>query len=723
MKGLVVGVAALWAAAPALAQPAGGFAAYSPSFEATRIERAEAPQIDGDLSDAAWSKAAVVEEFYQVEPTEGGTPSQKTRAYIMYDDLYLYVGVYNFDDEPNKIIHKVMERDGPLQTEDAVRVMIDSFGTRRDGYFFGTNPNGVRTDGLIENNNLLRIEWNTIWNVKSRIVEDGWIAEYAIPFRSISFDASLKEWGFQLLRTIARNNEEIRWSNVDRTRDRIDITNAGRVSGIADISSGIGLEAQIFVTGSSSYDWELDTIDADFNPSGNFFYKFTPSLTGSLTFNTDFADAPLDERQVNTGRFSLFFPETRDFFLQDAAVFEFGGRVYQDNPNGLPFFTRRIGIVDGTPVDIVAGAKLSGKLGPANVGLISARTGSAGIYDGQFLSAARVSIPVLAESKAGVVFTHGDPAGGADNTVAGVDFQYKNTRRWEGTLYADMSHQRSIDDGDVGSMTAFDVAYRGLKWNWTLRLQDIDDDYIPRLGFANRTGIRRYNMNAWRAYRPANGFIRNAETGMWVEAITDRNDTIEDNFWGAWAFAQTDDGDEGNAEYEHGYVDIRAPFDIAGEVPVAAGKYRFDTFRLRAATSRSRPIAASAEVKWGGVYDGDFFQANGGLQLQPSRHFQLGADYSYTEFDLPSGAVGIHVIAVNTSIVFTPDMVIRTDVQYDNISESFTFFSRLIWEPTPEREVFISFGHTALIDRTNFPDSFRAQGSNVAVRLGQTMRF
>jgi hypothetical protein len=698
------------------------FAAYVPRIEAARIAQEDAPKIDGDLSDPAWSQAFVVERFFQVQPVEGAQPSFSTRALVMYDERTLYVGFYSYDPEPKRIVRNVLERDARLQDEDAVRILIDSFGTFRDGYLFAMNANGARADALVENNSTVRPEWSTIWRGKAKIVEDGWIAEFAIPFRSISFDASLPEWNFQLIRVIRRTNEEVRWSNIDRSRERFDLTNPGRIAGIEDVSAGIGLEAQLFLTGSESYDWETGEFDTEIDPSANIFYKITPSLTGSLTFNTDFSDAPLDQRQVNTGRFSLFFPETRDFFLQDVPIFEFGGRIFQDEPNGLPFFTRRVGIVDGRPVDIVAGAKISGKFAGANVGLISARTGSSDVSDGQFLSAARLSVPVLAESKLGVTFTHGDPSGGSTNTVAGADFQYKNSTRWPGTLFVDVAHIESLDDGARGSMTALDSAYRSTKWNWTLRLQDIEADYRPRLGFANRTDIRLYSANAFRKFRPSGGFLREIESGLWVKTITDREDTVEDFFWGGWTVFQTDDGDEAGLEYENGFLDIREPFDIAGEVPVAAGKYHFDQYQVFVGTSRARPLAARSRVRWGGIYDGDFLEIDGGLLLQPSRHFNVSLEYLYTQFSLPSGSIGVHVAAVGSTIAISPDMSIRTDVQYDNISENFTFLSRFVWNPVPEREIFVSFGETAVIERDRFPQSFRAQGSNLSVRLGHTFR-
>ena len=705
--------------------PRRDFSSFIPCVQAVRIAHEDAPIIDGDLSEPIWRRALPVDEFYQVEPIEGATPSQPTAAYILYDDRNLYVGIYNYDDQPDQIRRSQMQRDAALRDDDAVRIYIDTFGSFRDAYFFGINPNGARSDALIENNGTFRNQWNTIWRAKAKVVEDGWIAEFAIPFQSMSFDPALEEWNFQILRNIRRNNEEIRWSNIDQNTMRIDMTNPGRLTGVRDFESGVGLEVQAYVKGSTAYDWMTDEKDYALEPSGNAFYKITPALTGSLTVNTDFSDTALDSRQVNTGRFSLFFPETRDFFLQDAQVFEFGGRIFQDEVNGLPFFSRNIGIVNGQPVDLLAGAKLSGKLGPANVGLISARTGASDAInvDGQFLSSARISVPVLSSSKLGVVFTNGDPAGLSDSTVAGADFQYVKLNMFgQGTLFADTGYIQSFTGGEKGHMLAHEISYRSQTWNGRIRFRDISDDYAPQLGFTNRTGVRRLNSHAWRVYRPANSFIRSAETGAWTNIITDHNGQTLDRFFGGWLKAANNPGDEAQFNYENGYLNIIEPFDIAGEVPVAPGEYRWNQYRLRASATNARMIGAEIDVRWGGIYDGDYFKVETELSLRPNRFIELAGEYSYAEFDLPSGQIGVHIASVNSVIAFTPDMTIKTELQYDNISEAFTFFSRFSWEPIPEREVFISLGHTALIDRVDFPRDFRSQGSSLALRLGHTFR-
>ena len=697
------------------------FDAYRPIAQAQRIDRPP-PTIDGVLDDPIWDEAQTIDDFFQVVP-EVGPPSQKTRAYILYNERTLYIGIYMFDTEPDKIQRSLMERDPALQDDDAVRVLLDPFGTFRDSYFFGINPNGARSDALTENGSIFRDEWDTIWRAKARVVDDGWTAEFAIPFQSISFDPDLEKWGLQIIRTIRRNNEEIRWSNINLSRGRIDMSNPGALTGVENISSGIGLEGQIFLTGGYARDHEIQDTNFTLDPSANFFYKITPSLTGSLTFNTDFADAPLDSRQVNTGRFSLFFPETRDFFLQDSASFEFAGDTFRRRPNGLPFFTRNIGIVDGAPVDIIAGGKVSGKAGPLNVGLITTRTGDRDELKGQTLSAARISANVLAESKLGVIATHGDPTGETTNSVAGADFQYRNsTLIGEGQTTVNLVYLRSFEDGEQGSYGGLRAIYGGDRWRTGFRFEHVGENYSPKLGFVNRTGYRRYRTLARRRWRPESSVVRRIDVDVSFDLFTDLNGRTLDRFFGMSAEAENDIGDFVFGEYRNGYLDIVEPFEIAGELPVTAGIYRFSEYELFGRTSEARAVSVGAGVKWGGAFDGDFVELSGSLTLRPSRFFQLSGEYEFTQFDLGTGDLGIHVGVINNTISFTPDMSIKTDIQYDNISQSLSVFSRFAWEPRPTREVFIAISHGARIERETFPRNYRSQGTGIAVRLGHRFR-
>jgi hypothetical protein len=333
---------------------------------------------------------------------------------------------------------------------------------------------------------------------------------------------------------------------------------------------------------------------------------------------------------------------------------------------------------------------------------------------------------VLSESKAGVVFTHGDPTGQNTNTVVGADFQYKNSTRWPGTLFADFVYLNSYDDDgsgvEVGQMAATDIAYRGEKWAWKTQAQHIGEDYAPRLGFANRTGIRRYNAEAFRTFRPESGFIRFIETGAWGGIVTDLDNSRLDSEFGAWFGGGDQSGDELFFNVRREYLDIRDSFDIAGVLTVPAGQYHFTRYRVEASTSQGRVIGVRSEFDWGGMLGGDLKELEFGLSFRPNKHFTMTANYDLSLFNLPTGDLDVHVGVVATTIALSPNLSIKNDLQYDNISEGFTFLTRVSWEPMPQREIFISLGHTAIIEEDRFPASFRAQGTSLAVRLGHTFR-
>src|SRR6195256_314525 len=392
----------------ASAQPAAPAAMnlVRPTARAARIDVSEAPVIDGDLSDPAWARATIIEKFTQKQPNPGTEPTERTVLRIMYDENNLYFGVYNYDSQPDAIVVRSMQRDGPLYTSDSFVIQLDPNQTRRNAYSFEVGASGGRTDELELNNTQELTQWNAIWTARVRRVADGWTAEVAIPFRDLSYGSNAGEWGFDFSRRIRHKNERVYWSGFNPTLGFTDVSQNGNLIGIRDINRGVGLDVQVYGALRIKRDWQVqgDRTSLSITEGGNAFYKITPALTGTLTVNPDFSDAPLDVRQVNTTRFSLFTPETRDFFLQDAGTFEFGGhnfmRNYNDRSsnNGRPFFSRNIGLVQGVPVTILAGGKLSGEYGGFGIGALSVMTNKTPTTDGQALSVIRITHPIFSQS-------------------------------------------------------------------------------------------------------------------------------------------------------------------------------------------------------------------------------------------------------------------------------------------------------------------------------------
>jgi hypothetical protein len=723
---LSLGVALALACGMARAQPAANVdvETYHATVAAARIAISEAPEIDGDLSDLAWAKAGVTEGLYQVEPNRGAPATERTVIRLMFDEDNLYVGIYAYDSEPEKIVATVMERDGDVTDDDHIAILIDPLRTRRDGYDFEMNPLGTRRDGLTQNNTELLVRWDTIWRGRARIVSDGWIAELAIPFRSIAYDPKQTEWGLQIARAIQRKREFLRWSGADPSINAFDLTRAGTLTSVRGASQGIGLDVQPFVTASWKREWqkpgEEDDLTAE--PSGNVFYKITPSLTGTLTFNTDFSDTPLDDRRVNTTRFALFFAETREFFLQDASVFEFGGRAFdaEGDPNGNPFFTRRIGFASRGLVDIAAGAKLSGKEGIFSVGALTAVMGEREDLDSQILSAVRLSAEVLEQSKVGVILTNGDPTGLDDNTVAGADFQYRNTSWFDGDLFrADFFYLRSFASAVEDDSFGVELAYPNDRIHAYLRFREIGADFDPALGFVNRPGIRSYFGFFRHRTRPSDGMFRAIDLGTWFDYVTDLGDRVESRVNGGWSELQLHDGAEARLELWESYERVLEPFDLPKGLIVPAGEYTEQTAALFFRTSPSATIVLDGAIQVGGFFGGEEKIARLAVTFRPSGVLRARLQHRIQEIDVPAGGVTIHITSLESSLNFSPDAQLLTQVQYDNISKNFSLSARYRWEYLPGSEFFVALSDASTIDGKHF----RTETTNLAVRLGHTFQF
>ena len=616
--------------------PARDFATYRPTAKSARIDPSQAPVIDGDLSDPIWSKAQPIDEFYQLEPAEGAPPTERTVVRILHDENNLYFSIMSFDD--GRVTARIKQRDGSIDSDDIIRIYLDPDMTRRNAYIFEINPLGARREGLIRNNTDVLYEWNTLWSAKARILPGGWSVEVAIPFRSISY-GKRTDWGFDFFRLVRRKNERIRWSSINKTIGSQDVTHSGTLAGIGGIRDGLGLDVQAFALTRYRQVWDAPHTGTGISvrPSGNIFYKITPSLTGTLTYNTDFSDAPLDQRHVNISRFSLFYPERRDFFLQDAASFEFGGAPLSVNndPNAAPFFSRRIGIVNSEPVNILGGAKVSGQYGDVGIGALSVLTaGGAGVKE-QLLSAARVTMPVFSESKLGLIVTNGDPTGLSENTVTGADFQLHDSNFLPGKiLQGDFYYERSFSSvsGQDDSF-GLQLDFPNEPWKASFRFKQVGERFDPALGFVSRPGIRDYQGYIAYRDRPTDSFIRWWEVGFWRDITTSLNNEVQSVYnFNPWVGVYTEAGDYFFLETWED-VETTPAFMLPHDIPVPAEKYTFDVVHFRTETAPGRFISGVVDVQLGGFYGGR-------LRWPAAGAVQPGDQFDVRPADRQTGAAG-----------------------------------------------------------------------------------
>jgi hypothetical protein len=310
--------------------------------------------LDGELNESVWKTSPTIGALTQRQPNPGTTPTERTDVTLLRDADFIYIGVVAYDSEPDKVIGTNMARDAALRSEDSLEIIFDTFRDQQSAFYFATNSVGALVDGLVFGTQELNTDWNAIWDLRTQRTDEGWTAEIAIPFKSLSFPENNSEWGFNISRGIYRKLEEDMWSGARLENQFLKVSEAGTISNLAGLNQGIGLDVRPFVASSWLHTKSTSENDVDFEPGVDIFYNITPSLKLTGTLNTDFGETEVDARQINLTRFSLFFPEKRSFFLEDVGVFDFASTGPQPPggaPDGgvdvFPFFSRRIGLLNG----------------------------------------------------------------------------------------------------------------------------------------------------------------------------------------------------------------------------------------------------------------------------------------------------------------------------------------------------------------------------------------
>ena len=693
--------------------------------KSVRIVRAAAPPvIDGVLDEEAWRLAAQLEDLHEIQPTEYAQASERTVVYLMYDEDAIYIGARLHDREPGEVTARILRQGERVFGDDWFSVLLDPFNDKRSGYRFQTNPNGLRQEGLFQNISEEQWDWQGIWYTASTRDAQGWVTEMAIPFKTLSFDAANDTWGINFRRAVARRDERMGWVSRNRNTDP---STSGIVVGLEGLEQGVGLDIvpSVSVGRRRPFDGTATTTDTD--PSLDVFYKVTPSLTTALTINTDFSATEVDDRQINLTRFGLFFPEKRDFFLQDADIFEFGGL----QQNGRPFFSRRIGLSDeGAPVDLEVGGKLTGRIGRFNIGALSVRQdGIGGALPADNATVARVSANLLQESSLGMILTEGNPGVGVDNSLAGVDFLYRNSRLPGGRLVeVNAWMQESDTEGETRDQGAYGWRVgmpNNSGWRGGLGLTKLGEAFDPGLGFLNRPGIREADFGVQYTHRPRGGRLRSISSGIDAERTEGLDGDLESQSVG-YGLVELEnrlgDGLEVEIEVEQDVLD--EDFEIADGVIIPQAHYSFRNASIEFETADQRKIWGGAGFQTGDFYGGERREVAAEINWRPSGRFRLGLGYEWNDIDLPGGSFVTRLATFTTEVAFSAKLSWVTRIQYDNDSDRAGVNLRLHWIPQAGREAFLVLNHNLLRDfDSNLDDRFHLEVSDAVVRYSYTFRF
>jgi hypothetical protein len=751
--------AAAVVAALILAVAAGNAAAQPPPDDAdqktVRIQRAaQPPVIDGELDEEIWVRAPLVDDFHQVTPVEFESPSERTEVFLLYDRDALYIGARLYDAEPELINARILRQGQNINTDDRFFVHIDPFNNRRSGYMFGVNPNGVRYDGVFEGVTQRQFDWDGIWQAAARVTPEGWVVEIAIPFKTLSFDPSTTTWRINFARNIERKNEGMAWNSRNRNTD---LSTMAEVTGISQIEQGRGLDIVPSVSARERRAIGPVLAESEAEPSVDVFYKITPQLNASLTVNTDFSATEVDDRQVNLTRFSLFFPERRDFFLQDVDIFLFG-RLQQD---GRPFFSRRLGINStGLPVPLDVGGKVSGRIGRFDVGTLAVRQEAYRdpVNPAETIGAAtalvgRVAANVLAESSVGMIVTSGDPTSNSDNSVAGVDFRYLNSRiAGNRSIEGDAWFQQSDTPGLVGNDTALGLELSmpsNTGWRGEVGYTRIEENFYPALGFVRRTGVDDVSLEGGHTWRPRSTSIRTIFSGLNVTRIEHLGDVfaqgrkldVQSQSINLQALnVELNSQDAFSLGFSNSKEGLETPFMISRGVTIPEGLYSFDTLNLSVRSGDQRAFGGGFFVNDGEFYDGERFGVTTFVGWRPNPHFRTNLNYQYNEISFPdkgddlllSGlprcttldcAFVTRVVRLSLEAIFSSRWSWVNLLQYDNVSRTIGVNSRLHWIPQAGREAFLVLNHNLRDDPLEPNDDFRTSFGEVTVKYSYTFRF
>ena len=712
-----------------------------------RINRiSEAPQIDGRINPAEWQGAARISDLHEVEPVEFTTPSERTVWYFAYDDKALYVAGYAYDTEPDQISAKVLRQGGNLNSDDRMVIIIDPFNNKRSGYSFTLNPNGVREEAIYATATRESDEWDGIWRGASQIVEDGWTMEMAIPFNTITFDPENDTWGLNFWRRIARKAERVAWES---RNGAVNPTVSGVAEGFEGMSQGVGLDITPSASSIYTNDRVAGTTDNEVNPSVDISYKITPSINGLVTINTDFSATEGEGRQLGLQRFSLFFPEKRSFFLTDFDIFQFGGVPsgggfgnrsvgMRSGTNGLAFFSRRIGLTgDNEPVDIIAGAKVSGRLGDIDFGTLYILqdeyvNDDAEMIDQSDLIVTRLSTGVLEESSVGAIVTYGDPGSNNDSSLVGADFLYRNTRfgnnrSAEGQFWLQKTDNEGISGDDMAWNATIGFPSR-IGWEGGVQIHQVEENFLPALGFANRTGVRLYGGElGYRRNRDGNVFIREVSHGLEV-ARWEFLDTglIQSQEIGAdFLSLRSSAGDFFRAELKfqkEGLLPGEQPLDRI-DITIPPGEHSFNRWGSFIRTASHRPWSFQLRVDGGGYFNGDRFHVRPEVEWRPNEHFLFKLQYDYNKFEFPGNQEATtRQITFENEISFNAKMSLVTLAQYDNISDNIGINPRFRYNLSAGQDIWLVLNHNMERDIT-VDDRFHSTETVAAAKIRYTFRY
>ncbi len=687
----LAGAATTHAAPPQDAEPQ---AAEIPSLQAGRTS---APiVVDGVLSEESWAAAEAITQFTQRDPQEGAPASERTEVRVLYDNRHIYFGVVCTDSNPGGIRATEMRRDNGLGSDDVFEIILDTFLDRRNGYLFRINPLGTQYDATVTNEGeTTNSNWDEKWDSQARISETGWTAEIAIPFKSVRFLSGEEiVWGVNFHRSIKSKNEDVFWTAHNRDYDFDEVSRAGRLEGLSGIEGFRFRLKPYFTTGASKVFDDGQYQTKQLTDAGIEVAKFliTPQLTLDVTVNPDFAQADVDQAQVNLTRFPTFFPERREFFQEGSGIFQAGTG---DGDSGvLIFHSRRIGLSSGEEIRIFGGAKLTGKQGPLDIGVLNMQTDRFEDQAGQNFSVVRVKADLLNRSYVGGIVTRNtEGAVGPRNVTGALDGSF--------TFLQNLNFRGFLAKSDSQGSTGRDLAGQArAEWDsdrfgFSLDYVSIQENFRPPMGFVPRPDIKQSQAEASYSPRPNIRGIRQFEFQAGTEYISNQAGALEERDAEVSFQTEFESGDDIELQFSRSFERLREEFDIEGGTIIPPGDYRSNEYSVSFEAYDGRAVSGDMEFGVGDFYTGRRTKLDFSPNFRLTPNLSIVPSYEWNRIAMPDGTrFSTHEFNGSVNYSFSRKWLTRTTVQLNSQDKEWLFNFRLNYIFRPGDDIFVVYNES-----------------------------
>lgn len=702
--------------------------------------------LDGRLDEDPYRIFTPVSDFIQQEPNEGHSATEKTEVWVFFDSENIYISARCWDSQPEQMIVNELRRDhNMLAYNENFAVVLDTFHDRRNSFMFHTNPLGGLTDATTTDEREFNKDWNTVWRVETSRFSEGWIAEFEIPFKSLRYkEGNPQVWGINFRRRVLWKNEISFLTPIPASYGLggiSKVSEAATLVGILAPSGTKNIEIKPYVISSITTDRSLEqTTGNDFHSEIGFDTKYglTRSLIADLTYNTDFAQVEADEQQVNLTRFSLFFPEKREFFLEGQGIFSFGGGGQRGRPRGgfrpgqsegppnnipIVFFSRRIGFSNGMNVPILAGGRLTGRVGPYSIGTLNIQTGDSETASASStnFSVLRLKRNILRRSNIGIIFTNRstmiDSTG--TNQAVGFDGTFSFFKNINIDGYYAQTSTTGISDQNKSYRGAFD--YSADRYGVQLEHLTVGDHFNPQIGFVRRKNFRQNSVYFRFSPRlPSSSFIRKIGLESGFDHIENLGGGLESQQAQITLRMDLENGDQWNIDYERNFEFLEEIFPITPSITIQTGSYYFTNFRASYNFGPQRKLSGQLMIQKGTFFNGhrDEIKFRGRIELMSRLSVEPAAQISW--IDLPRGSFSTKLLGARTAYSVSPRMFISALTQYVSNADTLTNNIRFRWEYQPGSDIFLVYSDGRDTTPIGFP---LLKNRSVAIKFTRLFRF